>query len=112
VGSSPTRPTTADLPIAPLTCGFVVRGARALSGGVRLRPVFSGGLCQMRAKAQSASEHTVSAWRVVRARRDRRLARDYETLPASSESMIHIASIDNLTKRITDETTPTWRGIY
>lgn len=35
----------------------------------------------------------------------RRLART-----ASSEAMIHIASIDNLTKRITDETTPTWRG--
>ncbi|MEU0965043.1 IS5 family transposase [Streptomyces sp. NPDC005917] len=33
----------------------------------------------------------------------RRLARDYETLPASSESVIHIASIDNLAKRITDE---------
>lgn len=30
----------------------------------------------------------------------RRLARDYETLPASSEAMIHVASIDNLTKRI------------
>ncbi len=42
----------------------------------------------------------------------RRLARDYETLPASSEAMIHIASIDNLTKRITDEATPTWRGTY
>jgi transposase len=42
----------------------------------------------------------------------RRLARDYETLPASSEAMIHIAAIDNLTKRITDETTPTWRGTY
>ncbi|MER6011544.1 IS5 family transposase [Streptomyces bluensis] len=42
----------------------------------------------------------------------RRLARDYETLPASSEAMIHVASIDNLTKRITDETTPTWRGTY
>ncbi|MEY9963342.1 transposase [Streptacidiphilus sp. MAP12-16] len=42
----------------------------------------------------------------------RRLARDYETLPASSEAMIHIASIDNLAKRITDETTPTWRGTY
>jgi hypothetical protein len=26
--------------------------------------------------------------------------------------MIHVASIDNLTKRITDETTPTWRGTY
>jgi hypothetical protein len=42
----------------------------------------------------------------------RRLARDYETLPASSEAMIHVASIDDLTKRITDETTPTWRGTY
>ncbi|WP_405541230.1 IS5 family transposase [Streptomyces phaeochromogenes] len=42
----------------------------------------------------------------------RRLARDYETLPGSSEVMIHIASIDNLAKRITDETTPTWRGTY
>lgn len=42
----------------------------------------------------------------------RRLTRDYETLPASSEAMIHIAAIDNLTKRITDETTPTWRGTY
>jgi transposase len=42
----------------------------------------------------------------------RRLARDYETLPASSEAMIHIASIDNLAKRITAETTPTWRGTY
>ncbi|MFD6315824.1 IS5 family transposase [Streptomyces nigra] len=40
----------------------------------------------------------------------RRLARDYETLTASSEVMIHIASIDNLARRITDETTPTWRG--
>lgn len=42
----------------------------------------------------------------------RRLARDYETLPASSEAMIHIAAIDNLAKRITDEATPTWRGTY
>ncbi|MFD0208537.1 IS5 family transposase [Streptomyces hirsutus] len=42
----------------------------------------------------------------------RRLARDYETLAASSEAMIHVASIDNLAKRITDEATPTWRGTY
>jgi transposase len=40
----------------------------------------------------------------------RRLTRDYETLPTSSEAMIQIAMIDNLAKRITDETTPTWRG--
>jgi transposase len=42
----------------------------------------------------------------------RRLARDYETLPASSEAMIHLAMIDNVSKRITDETTPTWRGTH
>ena len=42
----------------------------------------------------------------------RRLARAYETLAASSEAMIHIASVDNLARRITDETTPTWRGTY
>lgn len=41
----------------------------------------------------------------------RRLARDYETLTASSEAMVHIDSFDNLAKRITDEITPTWRGI-
>jgi DUF1009 family protein len=39
----------------------------------------------------------------------RRLARDYEALPDNSASMIRIAMIDNLLKRITDETTPTWR---
>jgi transposase len=39
----------------------------------------------------------------------RRLARDYETLPGTSTTMIRIAMIDNLTKRATDETTPTWR---
>ncbi|BCL12651.1 IS5 family transposase [Micromonospora sagamiensis] len=41
----------------------------------------------------------------------RRLARDYEALPDNSASMIRIAMIDNLTKRITNETTPTWRDI-
>ncbi|MGW2184059.1 transposase, partial [Streptomyces sp. NPDC001732] len=42
----------------------------------------------------------------------RRLARDYETLTTSSEAMIYVASIDNLAKRITDETTPTRRGTH
>jgi transposase len=41
----------------------------------------------------------------------RRLARDYEALPDNSASMIRIAMIDNLTKRVTHETTPTWRDI-
>jgi transposase len=39
----------------------------------------------------------------------RRLVRDYETLPHNSASMITLAMIDNLTKRITGETTITWR---
>ena len=39
----------------------------------------------------------------------RRLARDYETLDESSEAMIQITMIDNVSKRITDENTPTWR---
>jgi transposase len=39
----------------------------------------------------------------------RRLARDYETLARSAESMIYIAMTDNLAKRITGETQPTWR---
>ncbi|QCX82533.1 hypothetical protein C9F11_44855 (plasmid) [Streptomyces sp. YIM 121038] len=40
----------------------------------------------------------------------RRLARDYETKPSHSESMIRFAMISNLAKRAADETTPTWRG--
>lgn len=39
----------------------------------------------------------------------RRLVRDYEARPGNSASMITIAMIDNLAKRLTDETTPTWR---
>lgn len=39
----------------------------------------------------------------------RRLARDYEARPDNSASMITIAMIDNLAKRLTNETTPTWR---
>lgn len=39
----------------------------------------------------------------------RRLARDYEALPDNSATMVRIAMIDNLTKRVTDETTPTRR---
>lgn len=42
----------------------------------------------------------------------RRLARDYESLTTSPEAMIHITSVGNLTKCMTDETTPTWRGTH
>lgn len=44
--------------------------------------------------------------------RQRRLARGYESLPGNSASMIYIAMIDNLAKRVTGETTPTWRDTY
>jgi len=39
----------------------------------------------------------------------RRLVRDYETLPERSITMIHWAMIDNMSRRLTGETTPTWR---
>jgi transposase len=39
----------------------------------------------------------------------RRLVRDYETLPERSATMIYWAMIDNMSKRLTGETTPTWR---
>lgn len=39
----------------------------------------------------------------------RRLARDYEKRDESSQAMINLAMIDNVTKRITGENTPTWR---
>jgi transposase len=39
----------------------------------------------------------------------RRLVRDYETLPERSATMVHWAMIDNMSKRATGETTPTWR---
>ncbi|MEO3925248.1 IS5 family transposase [Micromonosporaceae bacterium B7E4] len=39
----------------------------------------------------------------------RRLVRDYEARPDNSASMITIAMIDNLAKRLTIETTSTWR---
>lgn len=42
----------------------------------------------------------------------RRLVRDYESLNESSEAVIHIAMIDKVSKRITGEITPTWRGTY
>jgi transposase len=58
-------------------------------------------------KRRWAVERTLG-WLMLR----RRLVRDYETLPESSEAMIHIAMIDNVSKRITGETTPTWRGTY
>lgn len=39
----------------------------------------------------------------------RRLARDYEALPARSEAMIHITMIALMSRRLTGESTPTWR---
>lgn len=39
----------------------------------------------------------------------RRLVRDYETLPERSVTMIHWAMIDNMSRRLAGESTPTWR---
>jgi transposase len=39
----------------------------------------------------------------------RRLVRDYETLPQRSRAMIHWAMIDNMSRRLTGESTPSWR---
>jgi transposase len=39
----------------------------------------------------------------------RRLVRDYETLPERSATMIYWAMIDNMSRRLTGESTPTWR---
>ncbi|WP_084258665.1 transposase [Microtetraspora malaysiensis] len=43
----------------------------------------------------------------------RRLARNYEVLPARSEAVIHLAIIDLdlMARHLTDESTPTWRGV-
>jgi hypothetical protein len=39
----------------------------------------------------------------------RRLARDYETLPARSEAMVYLAMTDLMARRLTGETTISWR---
>ena len=39
----------------------------------------------------------------------RRLVRDYETSPQRSRAMIHWAMIDNMSRRLTCESTPSWR---
>ncbi len=40
---------------------------------------------------------------------NRHLARDYETLPARSEAMIHVAMTDLMARRLTGEATISWR---
>jgi transposase len=50
-----------------------------------------------------AVERTFGWWML-----HRRLARDYETLPERSRTMIHWAMIDNMSRRLTGETTQTW----
>jgi len=40
----------------------------------------------------------------------RRLVRDYETNPDRSRTMIYWAMIDNMSRRLVGESTPTWRG--
>lgn len=51
-----------------------------------------------------AVERTFGWWML-----HRRLVRDYETLPERSATMIYWAMIDNMSRRLTGESTPTWR---
>ena len=51
-----------------------------------------------------AVERTFGWWML-----HRRLARDYETLPERSETMIYWAMIDYMSRRLTGESTQTWR---
>jgi transposase len=53
-----------------------------------------------------AVERTFGWWML-----HRRLARDYETLPERSRAMIHWAMIDNMSRRLTGESTQTWRDV-
>lgn len=39
----------------------------------------------------------------------RRLARDYEPLPARSEARVHLAITDLMARRLTSESTISWR---
>jgi transposase len=50
-----------------------------------------------------AVERTFGWWML-----HRRLVRDYETLPGRSRTMIHWAMIDNMSGRVTGESTQTW----
>jgi hypothetical protein len=40
----------------------------------------------------------------------RRPARNYEAKPHRSEAMVHLAMINLMTRRLTAESTPSWRG--
>ncbi len=51
-----------------------------------------------------AVERTFGWWAL-----HRRLVWDYETLPQRSRTMIHWAMIDNMSRRVTGESTQTWR---
>ena len=47
-----------------------------------------------------------SGWLILH----RRLVRDYETLPERSQTMIHWAMIDNMSRTLTAENTQTWHN--
>ena len=64
--------------------------------------------------APTGSRSAPRRWTIERSidwlKHHRRLARDYETHPHHSEAMIHIAMSDLMTRRLTGENTPNWRG--
>ncbi len=57
-----------------------------------------------RKKGKRCNERTYG-WLILH----RRLARDYKTLPARSEAMIHLAMTDLKARRLTGENTISWR---
>ncbi len=80
----------------------------------------AGGPAGIRGHGQRGVERAASyAHCLIREHRDNSApGSDYETPPAGFEAMINLgmidnlATIDNVSKRISDETTPTWRGAY
>lgn len=105
-------------PDSSWACGAWRAGRRIFAASARTWPWPADGWARrFRRNPETRGFHVVKRrWVVERSigwiMMHRRLARDYETLTASSEAVIHIASVDNLARRITDEITPTWRGTY
>src|SRR6266516_306830 len=92
----------------PLPVGWVSGLTRS---GVRLAVLawFRLGLTEMGEGASGGSGCLIEVGLLGVLTLRRRLARDYETLPERSRTMIHWTTIDNRSRRLTRESTQTWR---
>ncbi|GHE63382.1 hypothetical protein GCM10017771_86660 [Streptomyces capitiformicae] len=92
------------LPVQPTPAGYPMAHAATL--GIDLEIV-------QRAHGSRGFTPIPKRWTVERTygrlMLHRRLARDYETLPARSETMIHLAMTDLMARRLTGEATSSWR---